>query len=494
VQAFFIGSTLKLTEPFYKESKVFLDILTRGEFIMRAKTLRTWLQYLQSKGRLAVIDKNISLQFEVAALSKKLDGKKAAFFTNVEDYSIPVVSGICSSREDFSEALETNQYELIQKFTDAVASPTPYHQVSREAAPVKENMILEDIDLMKMLPIPVHHEKDSGNYITAGLFIVRDPVTRKQNVSIHRLQVSEKNKLGVLLLPRHTFHLYKQAEEAGRALECAIVIGVDPVTLLASQASTPYGIDELEIAGTLRGEPLEVVRCETVDIDVPASAEIVLEGKILPHVREPEGPFGEFPKYYGPRSNKEVVEITAVTHRNNPIFYTIVPASYEHFLLGGIPRESSLLQTIRQTVPGVKAVHMSPGGTCRYHAVVSIKKRNDGEAKNAILAALANSFDIKHVVVVDEDVDIFNMEEVEWAIATRFQAEKDLVLVYGSQGSKLDPSTKEGVGSKMGLDCTVPLNSEPMRYLRINIPGYNELNVEDFVNSEAVLPAVNFEE
>ncbi|PFN99403.1 3-octaprenyl-4-hydroxybenzoate carboxy-lyase [Bacillus sp. AFS076308] len=460
---------------------------------MRAKTFRTWLKHLQTEGRLAVINRNVSLQYEIAAVSKKLDGKKATYFTNVEDYSIPVVSGICSSREDFAEALETDQYGIIHKFNEAVASPTPCRLVNDAEAPVKENIILGDIDLMKLLPIPVHHEKDSGNYITAGLFIVRDPETRKQNVAIHRLQVSGKDKLGVLLLPRHTFHLFKEAEEAGRALECAIAIGVDPVTLLASQASTPYGVDELEIAGSLRGEPLEVVRCETVDIDVPASAEIVLEGRILPHVREPEGPFGEFPKYYGPRSNKEVVQISAVTHRNNPIFYTIVPACYEHFLLGGIPREASLFQSIRQTVPGVKAVHMSPGGTCRYHAIVSIKKRTQGEAKNAIIAAFANSFDIKHVVVVDEEIDIFNMEEVEWVIATRFQAQKDLVLIHESQGSKLDPSTEDGVGSKMGLDCTVPLNSEPMRYLPVYIPGYNEVKTEDYVDFKASIKAEHLE-
>ncbi|EST53417.1 UbiD family decarboxylase [Brevibacillus panacihumi W25] len=447
----------------------------------RAQTLRTWLEYLRQTERLATIEKQVSLQYELAAVTKKLDGVKAAFFKQVEDYSIPVVSGICSTREQFAEAMETDPYDVIRRFTDAVASPLPCKQVGNDEAPVKENIIREDIDLMRLLPIPVHHEKDAGNYLTAALFIVRDPVTRKQNVSIHRLQVTGKNRLGALLLPRHTYHLYKQAESAGRALECAIVIGVDPLTLLASQASTPFGVDELEIAGALRGEPLEVVRCETVDIDVPAFAEIVLEGKILPHVREPEGPFGEFPKYYGPRSDKEVVEIMAITHRHQPIFYTIVPAGYEHLLLGGIPREASLLQSIKQTVPGVKAVHMSLGGTCRYHAIVSILKRNEGEGKNAILAALANSFDIKHVVVVDEDVDIFNMEEVEWAIATRFQAERDLVVVHGAQGSKLDPSTDEGVGSKLGFDCTIPLDSEPMRYLRVKIPQYEGINLEDYL-------------
>lgn len=460
---------------------------------MRAKTFRTWLEYLQSQGRLAVVTQRVGLQFEAAAVAKKLDGSKAVYFTHVEDYPIPVVSGICSTREDFAEALDTGPSGIIPKFTKAMASPLPCRSVDNGEASVKENIIREHIDLMKLLPIPVHHEKDSGNYITAGLFIVRDPVTRKQNVSIHRLQVSGKDRLGALLLPRHTHHLYKQAEEAGRPLECAIVIGVDPITLLASQASTPFGVDELEISGALRGEPLEVVRCETVDIDVPAHAEIVLEGKILPHVREPEGPFGEFPKYYGPRSDKEVVQITAVTHRNHPIFYTIVPAGYEHLLLGGLPREASLFQTIRQTVPTVKAVHMSVGGTCRYHAVVSIKKRNDGEAKNAMLAAFANSFDIKHVVVVDEDVDIFNMEEVEWAIATRFQAERDLVVVHGAQGSKLDPSTDDGIGAKMGLDCTIPLQSEPMRYLRVRIPGFDTIRLEDYVNSEAGIRSIHLE-
>jgi 2,5-furandicarboxylate decarboxylase 1 len=460
---------------------------------VRAKTFRTWLEYLQSAGRLAVIDRKVGLQYEAAAVAKSLDGVKAVYFSRVEDYAIPVVSGICATRGDFAEALETDLAGIIPKFAQAVDSPIPCRPVEAGEAPVKENIILDDIDLMKLFPIPVHHELDSGSYITAALFIVRDPVTRKQNVSIHRLQVSGKDKLGALLLPRHTIHLFKQAEEAGRALECAIVIGVDPVTLLASQASTPFGVDELEIAGALRGEPLETVRCETVDIDVPAYAEIVLEGRILPHVREPEGPFGEFPKYYGPRSDKEVVQISAVTHRNSPIFYTIVPAGYEHLLLGGLPREASLFQTVRQTLPNVKSVYMTPGGTCRYHAVISIKKRNDGEGKNAVFAAFANSFDIKHVVVVDEDVDIFNMEEVEWAIATRFQAEKDLVIVHGAQGSKLDPSTDDGVGSKMGLDCTVPLNSEPMRYLRVRIPGSDQIHIEEYLDAGTSIRADHLE-
>ncbi|HHY65655.1 MAG TPA: UbiD family decarboxylase [Alicyclobacillus sp.] len=449
---------------------------------MKSDSFRSWLAHLEATGRLATVNKPVSLDYELAAVAKHLDGKQAVLFKNIPGYAMPVVSGIAANRKWLAEACNVDDHELIHKFTHAVSHPRPYCLVENAAAPVKEHVILTEIDLLKVLPIPVHHEHDAGSYITAGLFIVRDPKTRKQNVAIHRLQVSGKDRLGVLLLPRHTYHLYKQAEERGEPLECAIVIGVDPITLLASQASTPFGVDELEIASAMHHDPLRVVRCETVDIDVPATAEVVIEGRILPNIREPEGPFGEFPKYYGPRSEKEVIQVTAITHRNDPVFYTIIPAGYEHLLLGGIPREASLFQTIRQTVPTVTEVHMTPGGTCRYHAVVSIRKTQEGQGKNAILAALANSFDIKHVVVVDEDVDIFNPEEVEWAIATRFQAEKDLVVVRGTQGSKLDPSTSNGVGSKMGLDCTVPLNRDEFRYQRIRIPGYDSIKLEDYLS------------
>ena len=449
---------------------------------MKADSLREWLEHLTASDRLVTIEKAVDVEYELAAVAKHLDGKKATLFKNIEGYSTSVVSGVASDRKWFAEAYGVDEYRLIHKFTEAVTNPRPYRIVEKEKAPVKQNIVLQDIDIKKMFPIPVHHEKDSGNYITAGLFIVRDPKTRKQNVSIHRLQVSGKDKLGVLLLPRHTYHLYKQAEERGEALECAIVIGADPLTMLASQASTPFGVDELEISSAMHENQLPVVRCETVDIDVPSTAEIVIEGQILPNIREPEGPFGEFPKYYGPKKDREVIHVSAITHRNNPIFHTIIPAGYEHLLLGGIPREASLFQTVRQIVPTVKAVHMTPGGTCRYHAVLSIKKTQEGQGKNAILAAFANSFDIKHVVVVDEEVDIFNAEEVEWAVATRFQADRDLVVVHGAQSSKLDPSTNNGIGSKVGFDCTVPLDSEPSRYLRIRIPGYESIKLEDYIN------------
>lgn len=448
----------------------------------KCRSLRTWLDYLKGKEELAVIDKRVSLEFELAAVTKKLDGQKAVLFTRVEDYEIPVVAGTASTRKQFADALDVTEKELIHKFLQAVDSPIPCQPIDSSEAPVHENVIIgEEVDLMKLFPIPVHHEKDSGHYITAGLAIAKDPVTGKQNVSIHRLQVSGKNRLGALILPRHLYNFYKNAEETGRPLEIAIVIGVDPVMLLASQAIAPLGQDEMEISGALKGEAEKVVKCKTVDIMVPAHAEIVLEGRILPHVREPEGPFGEFPKYYGPKSDKEVIEVTCVTHRNQPIYQTIVPATYEHLLLGAIPREASLLRSIRNTVPTVSGVHLTLGGTCRYHLVVSMKKRNDGEPKNVMFAAFAGHYDVKHVVVVDDEIDIFNMEEVEWAIATRFQADKDLLVVHGALGSKLDPSTDNGVSSKLGFDCTVPLNTKPLEFERIRIPGLEDIKIENYL-------------
>lgn len=436
---------------------------------------------------MAVVDRQVSLEFELAAVAKRLDGQKAVLFRNVEGQAMSVVAGLASTRRMFAEACGTDEHALLARFGAAARQPRPCRVVGAASAPVKAHVVTEGIDLRRMLPMPVHHEKDAGQYVTAGLCIVRDPETRKQNVSIHRLQAAGPDRFTTLILPRHTHLLHSRAEQAGEPLEIAIVIGADPATILASQAHVPFGVDELEVASALHAEALEVVRCETIDVDVPAEAEIVIEGRLLPGERAPEGPFGEFPRYYGPRSDKEVIAVTAITHRERPIFHTIVPASYEHLLLGAIPREASLLESLRRRFPSVRGVHMTPGGTCRYHAVVSMTKATGGEPRNVIMATLADNFDIKHVFVVDDDVDIFKPEEVEWALATRFQGDRDLVVVPGAQGSKLDPSTDDGVSTKMGFDCTVPMAADPERYRPIAIPGYDRVRVEDYVDSAALM-------
>jgi 2,5-furandicarboxylate decarboxylase 1 len=447
------------------------------------RSLRDWLDHLAARGRLAVLKPKIGLKFELAAYAKRLDGQRATLFPQPGGHAIPVVSGLVSDRGWMAEAMGVEPADMLARFQDAASHPTPWQEV--KSAPAQETVHRAPLDLAKLLPLPTHNEHDGGPYIAAGIMIVRNPRTGKQNVSIHRCQLTGPNRLGVLVLPRHTFTFHRMAEEAGQPLDAAIVIGVDPLTLLASQAIVPIDHDELEIAGALQGRPLPVVKCLTSDIRVPAEAEIVVEGRFLPGVREPEGPFGEFPQTYGSRSNREVMEVVAVTHRKDAIFHTMVGGGLEHLLLGAIPKEATLLTHLRRNFPNVLDVHLSPGGTMRFHLYVKLKKTQEGQGKNVILGAFAGSFDLKHVIVVDDDVDIHNPAEVEWAVATRFQADRDLVIVPESQGSKLDPSNRDGVGAKMGLDATKPLAAAEMTFKRIHVPGEEAIDVAEILKSQS---------
>ena len=437
-------------------------------------SLRGWLDHLAARGRLATMRPGLSLRHEIAGVAHRLDGRQATLFPRPGGHPIPVVSGLVSDRGWMAEAMGVPPSQLLQRFQDAAANPVPCREVTD--APVQA-VVHGQPDLETMLPVPTHNELDSGAYITAGLLIARNPRNGIQNVSIHRLQVSGPDRMGVLLLPRHSLAYLHLAEEAGHDLSVAIVVGVDPLTLLSSQAIAPLDTDELEIAGALHGAPLPVVKCRTSDVRVPAEAEIVIEGRILLRAREPEGPFGEFPQYYGERADRHVLQVDAITHRTAPLFHTIVGGGLEHLLLGGIPREATLLSHLRRSFPSVRDVHLARGGVCRYHLYVQMEPRSEGEAKNVIFGAFGGHYDIKHVVVVDPDVDIHDPAEVEWAVATRFQADRDLVVAAGAQGSKLDPSTRDGVGTKMGLDATVPWGAPPGKFKRISIPGEQALDL-----------------
>jgi 2,5-furandicarboxylate decarboxylase 1 len=437
-------------------------------------TLRDWLDHLAATGRLAVARPEVALRFELAAIAKRLDGTKATFFPRPGSHDMPVVSGLVSDRGWIAEAMGVTPGRMLERFQHAASHPLPWREVVQP--PVQE-VVHRKVDLPRLLPLPTHNELDSGPYITAGLVITRNPATGAQNVAIHRCQLNGPDRLGVLLLPRHTHHYYQMAESAGRPLEVAVVIGVDPLTLLASQAIAPLDQDELEIAGALHGAPLAVAKCLGSELRVPAQAEIVIEGRLLPRLREPEGPFGEFPQYYGERAERHVIEVDCVTHRRDAIFHTIVGGGLEHLLLGGIPREASLLAHLRRNFPGVRDVHLSKGGVCRYHLHVQLDKRNEGEAKNVMLGAFAGHYDVKQVIVVDADVDIHNPAEVEWAVATRCQPDRDVVIIGNAQGSKLDPSSEDGVGAKMGIDATIPLAQAGPRFQRIRVPGEAELDL-----------------
>lgn len=447
------------------------------------RSLRDWLDRLSGDGRLAIARPGIGLRHEAAAVANRLDGRQASLFPQPGGHPGTIVSGLVSSRAWMAEALGTTQDRLVAHFQQAAAQPLPWHE--RHSAPAQEVVHREGLDILKLLPVPTLNEHDSGPYISAGLMISRDPETGLQNVAILRCQISGPDRIGVLVLPRHTDNFYRKAEAQGRGLEVALVVGVDPACLLASQAIVPLGHDELEIAGALTGQPLDVVKCLTNGVRVPANAEIVIEGHLLPEIREPEGPFGEFPQYYGERAKRHVMQVDAVTHRRDPIFHMIVGGGLEHLLLGAIPREATILATLQRSFPGVEDVHLSLGGVGRYHLYVRLRKTQEGEAKNVLLGAFAAHYDIKHAVVVDTDVDIHVPQEVEWAVSTRFQADRDLVVIPHAQGSKLDPSGREGVGAKMGLDATVPLDAPPMKFKRIRVPGEAEVDLDAVLASGA---------
>jgi 2,5-furandicarboxylate decarboxylase 1 len=458
-------------------------------------TLRRWLRTLADTGRMAVMHPGVPLEFKLAAIAKGLDGRQAAFFPQPGGHAVPVVSGFMSRRAWIAEAMSVPESQLLAAYRAAAEKPLPWREVPRADAPCQQ--VEHDgrsTDIRALLPIPVHSEHDNGAYITAGMVIARNPTTGIQNVSINRIQVHGARRMAILMLPRHLAAFYQAAEAAGEALPVAVVIGVDPLTLLASQAIAPIDHDELAIAGALHGAPLAVAKCLTSDVRVPAAAEIVIEGRILPGVREPEGPFGEFPKYYSAQEAREVIEIDAITHRRDPVYHTIVPAEMEHLLLGAIPREATLLSHLQRTFPGVLDVHLALGGVCRYHLHVKLRKKREGEPKNVILGAFGAHYDIKQVIVVDEDVDVHVPAEVEWAVATRFQADRDLVVVSGAQGSMLDPSTTvhappglqyQGISAKMGLDATRPVAYEGHVFTRVRVPGEADVDLAREVDAAA---------
>lgn len=470
------------------------------------KDLRVWLQHLTNTDRMVVARENIELKHKLAAVAKRLDGTQAVYFPKPGGHEIPVISGFAARRSWIAEAMGVAEDQLLDRFRHAADNPIPWQEVEPAAAPCQQ-VVHTDIDMHALLPIPTHSEHDNGPYITAGMVIARNPETGVQNVSINRIQVHGKDRMALLMLPRHLLAFFREAQRRGEALPVAIVIGADPLTLLASQAITQIDYDELDIAGALHGEPLPVVKCQTNEVRVPANAEIVIEGRILPDEMEMEGPFGEFPRYYSARERREVIAVDRVTHRQAPVFHTIIPAEMEHLLLGSIPREATLLAHLQRSFPNVLDVHLSVGGVGRYHLFVRIRKTHEGQPKNVILSAFGAHYDIKHVVVVDEDVDVHQPRQVEWALATRFQADMDLVVIAGAQGSVLDPSTtkrsfsktadavppphEQGVSAKMGMDATRPVQYHEHVFTRVRVPGEDTLDLDDMLAADIRIDWIN---
>jgi 4-hydroxy-3-polyprenylbenzoate decarboxylase/2,5-furandicarboxylate decarboxylase 1 len=337
----------------------------------------------------------------------------------------------------------------------------------------------DQVDLLA-LPLPIYSGRDGGAYVTVALEISRDPEDGSANASIYRVMRLDRNHLAVM---SHAFqglgtHIAKAAQ-LGVRLDVAIVNGVDPVLLYAAQAKVPHGFDELTIAGGINGEPVDVVRGKTVDVLVPATAELVIEGRIHPGETATEGPFGEFTGYYGPAEANPVIEVTAITHRRDPIFLaglTGVPTTDNH-VLKAFAYESTLYEDLHRTFPEVTAVAFPDWGGTQYVAVIALRQRYKGEARHLILAALGHASRPKWVIVVDDDIDVHDTERVLWAMVTRGQPAEDVVTVAGVAGGPLDPSAPEKeVISVMGFDATRPFGEAFPEV--VDVPGADDFRLD----------------
>jgi 2,5-furandicarboxylate decarboxylase 1 len=433
---------------------------------MAYRDLREFLAALEEAGEIRYIDREVSTELEIGGIGRKLDDNRgpAVVFRDVKGYPHSVVMGIFgTTMKRIAMAMECEEDELLETWLERAS--TFVEPIVVDEAPCQQNVILGDqVRLSEVIPQIRWNKVDGGPYITFGLFFDKDPVTSAGNMSIYRLMMTGDRTMGAYLqAPQHGATAFLSAERKKKPLEIAIVIGADPVLYLASQVPLPYGAYELELAGGLRQEPVEVVRCKTVDLEVPASAEIVLEGHVLPDVREMEGPFGEFTGYLGPADKRPVIEISAITHRNDPLYlctYEGYPPTEDH-TMHSLTKSAELFQQIRQTTaPTLKDLYFPMGGCSAFHVVASLKKERAGQGKNVILDILKSAL-IKSCIVVDEDIDVRDSTQVEWAVATRVRPDKDIVIVSDIAGPHLDPLQHDGgSSSKYGIDATTPFGIE----------------------------------
>ena len=409
----------------------------------------------------------------------------AMIFNKVKGFDdFKVLIGLLASRKRVAHLFGCKPDKLAFLLKDAVNNPIAPITIAREQAVCQEivhKATDPDFDIRKLVPAPTNTEEDAGPYITLGMLYASDPETGESDVTIHRMCYQSKDEISIYFVPgRHIDVFREKAEKAGKPLPVSISIGVDPVIEVSAcfePPTTPIGFDELSIAGGIRGRAVELVDCLTVNAKAIANAEVVIEGEILPNVRVAEDQnshtgkaMPEFPGYTGPANQSlPVIKVKAVTYRKNPIYQTCIGPSEEHVNMAGIPTEASILQMVEAAMPGKLLnvyAHRSGGG--KYLAILQFKKSvpaDEGKHKQAAILAFAAFSELKHIILVDEDVDIYDTDDVLWAMNTRFQGDIDISTITGVRCHPLDPSQRPeyspfirqfGSSAKVIFDCTVP--------------------------------------
>lgn len=440
--------------------------------------LRTYLAALEAAGALLRVRQPVSLIHELAnvAATATRQGRGVTFFERVAEAGWPVVAGAVASPPLVALALGCEVAEIVEVMGRALEPANGIPPVRGPEAAWRANVVLGEALDLRRLPIPTHGLHDGGPFITGGVTVAKDPLSGRGNLSYNRMQILGPQTLGFNVNEwRHVMQFYRVQEARGEPLQIAIAIGLDPAVMIA--AGCRYDGDELLIAGALRGAGVPVSRGVTVEVDIPAEAEIVIEGYLAPHERHPEGPLAEFHGYYGEFWKSPVFHVTAVCYRDDPIYQTIVPGEAEHVYIGNVlPREPLLLRFVRHVSQNVTGLHIPPYGN-GFTALVQLRKSNPGEPKNVALAAMTAHVNIKQVIVVDPDVDIYDPADVLWALTNRVDWSRDVFTVPGAQGHEMDPTADaRGVHTKIGIDATYKPErrnyGERIRYPAVELGRY----------------------
>ncbi len=430
-------------------------------------TFRKHLEKLAAQQHLERFSSPVSKIYQIAGVLKKLEDKPV-IFEQVLESKFRVAGNILPSKSFFADYFGVKVSDIIPLLSRAIEGHSPYKRVTQAAC---QEVVIHEPDL-DSLPILRHFPTDGGNYITSGVVIARHPQWG-QNLDFHRCMQFSPTEMSVRVVrSRHFDHFLRDMKE----LDVAICIGNAPGVLAAAATSVDLGLDELEIANVL--EPLEVVHAKTVDIWVPAESEFVLEGTVYLDRRHAEGPFIDLTETIDVVRQEPVFQVKTITHRQDAIWHALLPGALEHKLLMGMPREPTIFNQVNQVVKCLD-VNINPGGCSWLHAIVQIEKKTEDDGLKAIQAAFAGHRSCKHVFVVDADIDIYDSLSVEWAMATRFQGDRQMLVFPREQGSSLDPSSEPGTHNttKIGFDLTKPLKAQGKNFEKAIFP---EIDLEQF--------------
>jgi UbiD family decarboxylase len=417
--------------------------------------MENFLNLIREDYKLLKIEKEVSNKYEAVRILRE-NPKKIVLLENIKGYSIPIISGICNTRENIAKSINCTVDEILQKVIKATENP----QKVKNYMNINDYKYSSEKANLNKIPILTHYKRDRGAYITAGVVFAKDPETGIQNASIHRMLVLGKDKLAIRIVPRNLYTYFQKAERLNQDLKIAIAIGMDPATLLASTTSIPIDHDEMEVANNFKDGKLSLISLEKTGLKVPL-ADIIFEGKILVGERAKEGPFVDLTDTYDVIRDEPVIKLDKMHLKENAIYHAILPAGFEHKLLQGMPQEARIFQAVKNTTPTVKNVVLTEGGCCWLHAAIAIEKQGQGDGKNVIMAAFAAHTSLKHVIVVDEDINIFDLQDIEYAISTRVKGDDDIIILPKARGSSLDPvALPDGTTTKVGVDATKSLGKE----------------------------------